>query len=167
MNTKEIVADRSENQCELCGTTEQLEVCAVLDAPNLLNAGDHAMLCFTCKQEVANPQTLTESHWFCLNNSMWSTVPGVQVLAWRQLNYLAKQFSWAQDLLDQLYLDDDTLLWAKSGLIELGEASVITRDSNGNVLANGDSVTLIKDLEVKGAGFTAKRVIPSSFPAKA
>ena len=56
-----------------------------------------------------------------------------------------------------MYLDDDTLLWAKSGLIELGEASVITRDSNGNVLANGDSVTLIKDLEVKGAGFTATR----------
>ena len=31
------------------------------------------------------------------------------------------------------------------------------KDSNGTVLANGDTVTLIKDLPVKGAGFTAKR----------
>jgi protein PhnA len=30
-------------------------------------------------------------------------------------------------------------------------------DSNGTVLEAGDTVTLIKDLNVKGAGFTAKR----------
>jgi protein PhnA len=30
-------------------------------------------------------------------------------------------------------------------------------DSNGSILENGDTVTLIKDLEVKGANFTAKR----------
>ncbi len=34
----------------------------------------------------------------------------------------------------------------------------VTRDSNGNVLADGDSVTLIKDLKVKGSGgVTLKR----------
>lgn len=34
----------------------------------------------------------------------------------------------------------------------------ITRDSNGNTLADGDSVTLIKDLKVKGSGgVTLKR----------
>lgn len=33
-----------------------------------------------------------------------------------------------------------------------------TRDSNGNVLADGDTVTLIKDLKVKGSGgVTLKR----------
>lgn len=32
-----------------------------------------------------------------------------------------------------------------------------TKDSNGNVLADGDSVTVIKDLKVKGAGETLKR----------
>ncbi|WP_374574804.1 alkylphosphonate utilization protein [Phenylobacterium sp.] len=31
------------------------------------------------------------------------------------------------------------------------------RDSAGNLLADGDKVTLIKDLEVKGAGQTLKR----------
>jgi protein PhnA len=34
---------------------------------------------------------------------------------------------------------------------------VIVRDAVGNVLADGDQVTLIKDLAVKGAGQTLKR----------
>jgi protein PhnA len=34
---------------------------------------------------------------------------------------------------------------------------VEVRDSVGNVLADGDAVTLIKDLKVKGAGQTLKR----------
>lgn len=32
-----------------------------------------------------------------------------------------------------------------------------TRDSNGTILADGDSVTLIKDLKVKGTSTTLKR----------
>lgn len=36
-------------------------------------------------------------------------------------------------------------------------AAVQVRDSVGNLLADGDSVTLIKDLTVKGAGQTLKR----------
>ncbi|MEQ1692337.1 MAG: alkylphosphonate utilization protein [Gemmatimonas sp.] len=31
------------------------------------------------------------------------------------------------------------------------------RDSNGNLLADGDSVTVIKDLKVKGTSLTLKR----------
>jgi protein PhnA len=34
---------------------------------------------------------------------------------------------------------------------------VEVRDSVGNILADGDQVTLIKDLEVKGAGQTLRR----------
>jgi protein PhnA len=34
---------------------------------------------------------------------------------------------------------------------------IIVRDSNGNILGNGDSVTLIKDLKVKGTSVTLKR----------
>ena len=34
---------------------------------------------------------------------------------------------------------------------------VVVRDAVGNVLADGDQVTLIKDLVVKGAGQTLKR----------
>ena len=37
------------------------------------------------------------------------------------------------------------------------DETVVVRDSVGNVLADGDQVTLIKDLVVKGAGQTLKR----------
>ncbi|MBO9575854.1 MAG: alkylphosphonate utilization protein [Sphingobium sp.] len=37
------------------------------------------------------------------------------------------------------------------------EGAVEVRDAVGNLLADGDQVTLIKDLEVKGAGQTLKR----------
>ncbi|TCM58661.1 alkylphosphonate utilization operon protein PhnA [Rhizobium sp. PP-F2F-G48] len=35
--------------------------------------------------------------------------------------------------------------------------SIVVRDSNGTALAEGDSVTLIKDLKVKGTSVTLKR----------
>jgi protein PhnA len=36
------------------------------------------------------------------------------------------------------------------------DASPVVKDANGNVLANGDSVVLIKDLKVKGSSITLK-----------
>ena len=38
-----------------------------------------------------------------------------------------------------------------------GRPALIVRDAVGNVLADGDQVTLIKDLDVKGAGQILKR----------
>ena len=54
-------------------------------------------------------------------------------------------------------MEEDTLVWAKSGYQDL--ATVVKhRDSNGTILESGDDVVLIKDLDVKGGGnFTAKR----------
>ncbi|GAA4774781.1 alkylphosphonate utilization protein [Stakelama sediminis] len=40
---------------------------------------------------------------------------------------------------------------------EADEDAVVVRDAVGNVLNDGDQVTLIKDLTVKGAGQTLKR----------
>ena len=94
-------------------------------------------------------------------SSMWSEVPAVQVLAWRKLNELRTE-PWAAEALDMLYLEPEVQAWAEAG----GDGGahdgaqvpeVVHRDSNGTVLAQGDTVTLIKDLPVKGAGFTAKR----------
>ncbi len=88
---------------------------------------------------------------------MWSQIPAVQVMAWRMLTRLSIE-GWPQDLLDTLYLDDETLEWAKAtGEGQSHEDSVKHLDSNGATLEAGDTVTLIKDLNVKGANFTAKR----------
>jgi protein PhnA len=67
---------------------------------------------------------------------------------------------WPQDLLETVYLEDDVKSWAESGVANQpadDDKPVPTVDSNGTILNNGDSVTLIKDLVVKGGGFTAKR----------
>jgi protein PhnA len=62
--------------------------------------------------------------------------------------------------------DEDYVFDEESGewlpAAELAERQVVSgqievRDAVGNLLADGDQVTLIKDLEVKGAGQTLKR----------
>jgi len=40
---------------------------------------------------------------------------------------------------------------------EKNDDDIVHKDSNGVILSAGDTVTIIKDLNVKGAGFTAKR----------
>lgn len=40
---------------------------------------------------------------------------------------------------------------------EEGEEAVVPKDSNGAILSDGDSVTVIKDLKVKGSSMVIKR----------
>lgn len=46
--------------------------------------------------------------------------------------------------------------WAKDGIVEPAETGLAVRDAVGNVLQDGDSVTVIKDLKVKGSSFVVK-----------
>jgi len=156
MNTEQSLHKRSESRCELCSATENLEVYEV--PPNSTGSNDDCILiCNTCREQIDNADIIDINHWRCLNDSMWSPVPAVQVVAWRMLTRLRTE-GWTQDLLDMLYLDDDLLNWAMAtGEGKSSEDTIVHKDSNGAVLTAGDSVTLIKDLNVKGANFTAKR----------
>lgn len=146
---------RSDNKCELCGSTENLAVFQVPDSPS--TGVDAAIyICNVCKEQIEDFDKTEPNHWRCLNDSMWSTVPAVQVVAWRMLNRL-KSEGWPQDLLDMMYLEDDVKEWAKAGLEETKADVIIHRDSNGAVLEAGDSVVLIKDLKVKGSSMVAKQ----------
>lgn len=146
--------DRSNTSCELCGSTTDLNIHIV--SPKMQEALENAVLiCNTCKTQLINPEQANPNHWRCLNDSMWNPEPAVQVLAWRMLNHLKKE-GWTQDLLDMMYLEDKTLAWAKSDYQD-PETVVKHLDSNGAQLHAGDDVVLIKDLDVKGANFTAKR----------
>jgi len=156
MSTEQTLQTRSESKCELCSATESLAVYEI--PPNLNdNADECVLICETCREQIENPEKIDINHWRCLNDSMWSQVPAVQVMAWRMLTRLSKE-GWPQELLDMLYLDDDTLAWAQSSNEGANEENNVKHvDSNGAVLEAGDTVTLIKDLNVKGANFTAKR----------
>jgi protein PhnA len=124
-------------------------------APSNGTAEQAVLVCQTCKHQIEDPSSMDANHWRCLNDCMWNPEPAVQVLSFRLLTALRSE-GWPQDLLDIMYLDDKTKIWAEAGLPE-EEESVPTKDSNGTLLQEGDSVTLIKDLVVKGANFTAKR----------
>jgi len=46
--------------------------------------------------------------------------------------------------------------WPVNGEIEPNEEQKIVKDANGNVLQDGDTVTVIKDLKVKGSSSVLK-----------
>jgi len=156
MSLEVSLMERSNSKCELCSATEDL---AVYEVPPESKATieDSVLLCEICREQIQNPDKTDVNHWRCLNDSMWSQVPAVQIMAWRLLTRI-KDEGWPQDLLETLYLDDETLAWAKAtGEGQATEVDIKHLDSNGAVLEAGDTVTLIKDLNVKGANFTAKR----------
>lgn len=147
---------RSNAVCELCSSDENLQVYVVPPSKDE-NLNNSLLACKTCVEQIENPDTTNANHWRCLNDSMWSEHKAVQVVAWRMLSRLRKE-GWPQDLLDMMYLDEETLEFAKAtGEGEDDENKVIHRDVNGAVLETGDSVVLIKDLKVKGSSMVAKQ----------
>ena len=156
MSVLQELQDRSESQCELCSTKDDLKI---YEVPPVSTGGiDGSLLaCETCIGQIENPETTNANHWRCLNDSMWSEHKTVKVVAWRMLSRL-KAEGWSQDLLDMMYLEEDTLKWAKeTGEDEEESEKIIHRDVNGVILENGDSVVLIKDLKVKGSSLVAKQ----------
>jgi protein PhnA len=156
MSVEQTLRERSASTCELCTSPDGL---MVYEVPPVGNGGVDAsiLVCSTCHAQIENAADMDVHHWRCLNDSMWSTLPAVQVVAWRMLTRLRAE-GWPQDLLDMLYLDEETMVWARATGEGESEAETIRHlDSNGVLLLDGDTVTLIKDLNVKGGGFTAKR----------
>lgn len=59
---------------------------------------------------------------------------------------------------DDYVYDEETGEWRPaSEMAAKAAAALEVRDASGNLLADGDSVVLIKDLKVKGAGQTLKQ----------
>lgn len=131
--------------CPLCGAEAALHAFPVPGGPE----GASVEICATCAEQIEG--TPEPEHWRGLASAMWSEEPAVQVLAARMLSRLSAE-PWARDLADQLWLDDDMRAWVENVPQETAH-----KDANGAPLAAGDTVVLIKDLPVKGAGFTAKR----------
>ncbi len=156
MKLETFLQERSGNQCELSGATDDLVIYEVNpDASS--NPDRNVLITKKCVNQIEKKEELDANFWESfLLSSMWSEVPAVQVLSWRMLNRFRNE-SWAADALDMMYLDDENMEWAKASGDHEGDGSVeLHKDSNGNILVNGDTVTLIKDLDVKGSSINAK-----------
>ena len=155
MSVEKTLQNRSNNSCELCKSTSNLSVYEVPPHSNQTE-DDSILVCDKCLAQLDKKEALDANHWSCLNDSMWSEVPAVQVVAWRMLSRLRNE-TWAVDALDMLYLSDENLAWAKStGDHENSSEVELHRDCNGAILQTGDSVVIIKTLEVKGSQVDAK-----------
>ena len=155
MKPEERLLTRSGHSCELCKSEGPLSIYEVPFAQG--NDDENSIvLCNTCLLQVEKKAEPDNKQLECLKDSMWSEVAGVQVVAWRMLNRLRDE-SWAADCLEMMYMDEDRLQWAKATGDHENDASVdLHRDCNGHVLQNGDSVVLIKSLDVKGSTLNAK-----------
>ena len=155
MKLEEQLQQRSANTCELCKSADGLKIFEVTPQP-YSDANDSILICDTCRAQIEKKAELDNKHWTFLSDTMWSEIPGIQVVSWRMLNRLKKE-SWAMDSLDMMYLSEENLTWAKAtGDHENDDAVELHKDSSGNLLQNGDTVILTKHLDVKGTSMTAK-----------
>ena len=151
---KELQA-RCENSCELC---KAATVLSLYEVPHAIHRDTDScvMVCDKCLAQLNKKESLDSAHWKFLSTLMWSEVPAVQVISWRMLNRLREE-SWAADSLDMMYMEDDRLAWAKAtGDHENSSMVELHRDCNQQTLQTGDSVVLIKSLDVKGSTLNAK-----------
>lgn len=149
MTVDQALLQRSRGACELCGSDEGLQACEVAGGSEPASV----VSCAQCLAQIEGEQALQPERWHGLNQSVWSTEPAVQVLSYRLLQRLSAE-PWAQDLLDMVFLDEALQKWVDAGGDDDQEP---TLDANGARLQAGDTVTLIKDLNVKGTSFIAKR----------
>ena len=131
--------DRAGSACEFCGVTDEL---VSVDVPS----EDQVLLCPDCRGEVVVPA----AHWRCLEGAMWSIEPSVQIAVWRKLSEIDEM--WATDARESMIMEPEVMARAEATALMVEHF-----DSNGMRLEHGDTVVLVKDLVVKGAGFTAKR----------
>ena len=129
--------------CNLCGSDVNVTEFG-LDDEKSVN------LCEVCKSQIENGE-LDEAHFNCLNDAMWSEDSNTKVLS-----YVLWQKLGRADMSDMIYLEEDEQKLADK-LLNADTNKVIVKDANGTILNAGDSVVILKDLDVKGAGFTAKR----------
>ncbi len=107
------LARRSKSCCELCGENTSLRALEVPPLPDVPSIETTLFVCDVCQGQIRNPKTLNPQHWYGLQEKIWSEHAVVQVMSWRVLQQLQDE-GWVQDLLDQIYLEEDVLQWAQN-----------------------------------------------------
>lgn len=134
--------------CELCGSQENV---SLAELPISDGSEEQSIyLCSNCTTQIESNE-LDETHFNCLNDSMWSETPAAKIMSYILWNRLGRQ-----DMIEMMYLEEDELKLAEQA-VNAEANKLVYRDANGVELQAGDSIVILKDLEVKGAGFTAKR----------
>ena len=107
---------RSRSRCELCEKSGvKLEVHEVPPLEEEPYVDGCVFICEGCHRQVDDPRKMVPAQWRCLNNTLYSELPAVQVTAFRLLKHLAaRNEHWAAELLEHAYLDPDVEEWANA-----------------------------------------------------
>ncbi len=143
------LAERSQSVCELCGS-EPATIAFAVSPKDHDSIDNEVAICATCNTEMENPASSV--HWNCLAGSIWNPTPSVQALAYRLL-YKYKDEQWASEIMTSVELPEEVVNWALSAY----QAEEVHKDSNGEILSNGDTVVLTQQLNIKGANFNAPK----------
>lgn len=108
------LARRCKSHCELCDNHGvKLIIHEVPPAPKEPDISHCIFICETCKEQIDYPKRLNINHWHCLHTSIWSQVPAVQVMATIMAKRITAKSDFAKELLDQIYLDEETQAWVE------------------------------------------------------
>jgi len=141
--------DRCGGVCELCNSLPAIHEYTVSPKKDGL-AENQVALCDTCLNAMDEKDKA--NYWRCLEGSIWNPEPAIQALSYRLLQ-IYKDEEWANDIINSIDLDENTVQWAMSAF----EVADVHKDAFGNILENGDTVVLTQGLNVKGTSFTAAK----------
>ena len=152
MAIQKVLADRSNNECELCNqNTTLLEAYAI--PPKGDDSPDNQIVaCNTCLEKINANDYNDADYWRFTSGTIWSEVPAVQTMSYKILTKL-KESDWARETLESVFLEDNIKEWANA---EDELAQEPHKDCYGALLEAGDNVVLTQNLNVKGTSFTAQ-----------
>jgi len=108
------LARRSGSKCELClSSGVKLNVFEIPPASGEPDSSKCTFICDTCLSGIFEPMKLND-HWRCLNDAVWSEVKPVKILSMIILKKISGRNSWADDIVEEVYLDEEDEEWISS-----------------------------------------------------
>ncbi|MGL5278299.1 MAG: PhnA protein [Cetobacterium sp.] len=100
---------RAKSKCELCEATgvslSIFEIPPTKEEPEVERC---IFICDECRDKLERIKKAKENDFRFLSNSMWSEVDMVRALSIVLLKEMSKKYSWAEVILDDLYIDETT-----------------------------------------------------------
>lgn len=111
------LARRSGSKCELCHSAGiRLNVFEIPPVSGEPDSHKCVFICDECISGIFDPLKQIE-HWRCLNESIWSEIKPVKIISAIVLKKISGKYSWAADIMDEVYLFEDDEQWiSNSGL---------------------------------------------------
>lgn len=104
------LAKRAKSKCELCEASSTklytFEIPPVQDEPNFDKC---ILICEECIDKIERIEKLKENDLRFLANSVWSETPIIKALSVYFLRNIQEKYGWADETLENVYLDEETL----------------------------------------------------------